>query len=90
MADAVQPSRGRGKPGEQSNHAARVLFQPRIQLPGRGDLGPLIVGRKSQRFGETQRVGLSPVSGRSGRSRPSAAMHKHTVWPTVGRVATAG
>jgi hypothetical protein len=44
-----------------------VLFQPRIQLPGRGDLGPLIVGRKSQRFGETQRVGLSPVSGRSGR-----------------------
>jgi hypothetical protein len=62
MPDAVQPSRGRGKPGEQSNHAARVLFQPRIQLPGRGDLGPLIVGRKSQRFGETQ-VGLSPVSG---------------------------
>jgi hypothetical protein len=23
----------------------------------------LIVGRKSQRFGETQRIGLSPVSG---------------------------
>jgi hypothetical protein len=67
MPDAVQPSRGRGKPGEQSNHAARVLFQPRIQLPGRGDLGPLIVGRKSQRFGETQ-VGLSPVSGMSARS----------------------
>jgi hypothetical protein len=66
MPDAVQPSRGRGKPGEQSNHAARVLFQPRIQLPGRGDLGPLIVGRKSQRFGETQRVGLSPVSGMTG------------------------
>jgi hypothetical protein len=59
----VQPSRGRGKPGEQGNHAARVLFRPRIQLPGHGDLGPLIVGRKSQRFGETQRIGLSPVSG---------------------------
>jgi len=39
MPGAVQPSRGRGKPGEQSNHAARVLFQPRIQLPGRGDHG---------------------------------------------------
>jgi hypothetical protein len=66
MPDAVQPSRGRGKPGEQGNHAARVLFRPRIQLPGHGDLGPLIVGRKSQRFGETQRIGLSPVSGMSG------------------------
>ena len=42
MPNAVQPSRGRGKPGEQSNHAAPMLFQPRIQLPGRGDLGPLV------------------------------------------------
>jgi len=40
--DAVQPSRGRGEPGEQRDHAVRVLFQPRFQLPGRGELGPLI------------------------------------------------
>jgi hypothetical protein len=42
VPDAVQPGRGRGEPGEQRNHAVRVLFQPRFQLPGRGDLGPLV------------------------------------------------
>jgi len=40
--DAVQPDRRRGEPGEQRDHAARVLLQPRLQLPGRGDLSPLI------------------------------------------------
>jgi len=61
MPAAAQPGRGHGKPGEQGNHPARVLFQPPHPLPARGDLGPLIAGSKSQRFSETPRVGLSPV-----------------------------
>src|SRR5262249_48432378 len=42
VPDTVQPGRRRGEPGEQRNHAVRVLFQPRVQLLGRGELGPLI------------------------------------------------
>ena len=59
-----------------------MLFQPRIQLPGRGDLGPLIVGRKSKRFAETQRVRLSPVSGRSERSQSRAVVYKYAARAT--------
>src|SRR5262245_61700978 len=42
VPDAVQPGRRRGEPGEQRDHAVRVLFQPRVQLLGGGELGPLI------------------------------------------------
>src|SRR5215471_9744420 len=41
VPDTVQPGRRRGEPGEQRNHAVRVLFLPRVQLLGRGELGPL-------------------------------------------------
>src|SRR5262249_24333024 len=32
----------RGGPGEQRDHAAWMLFEPRVRLLGRGELGPLI------------------------------------------------